>query len=307
MPELDLSFALSVPVLAGQFNRAHLALVGCGGTGSWLAPAVVRTARVLKEQGVTVGVTFVDPDHVEHGNIFRQNFCDAEVGRNKAETLALRFSQAWGLEIRAVPRRFKADDLYLAEDGRHWGQHERQVTVLLGAVDNAAARQTMSQALDGHRAEFDAYGHALWWLDSGNGKTSGQVLLGSTRDPNRLAEAFVLPDRCNALPSPMLQHPELLEARLEELDPSISGLSCEAMAARNAQSLTANQMMAAIAADYLNNLLLTRELRTYATHVDLHSKSMRSKYVTPEAVLAFAAVAATRKAKKKLKANKKKR
>ncbi len=269
---LDLSFAHSIPVMVGAFESAHLCLVGCGGTGSWLAPAVVRVARVLKEKSVAVRVSFIDPDIVEPGNIYRQNFCDAEVGRYKAETLAVRFGAAWGVEVRAIPRRFKASDV------RRNFADDRLVTVMLGAVDNAAARQAMSTALDKHKPQLQ---HALWWLDCGNGKTSGQILLGSTRDPAALANAFILPDRCNALPSPTLQHPELLKARREELDPSLTGLSCEELAARNAQSLSVNQTMAAVAADYLTNLLLTHELRTHATYIDLYSKSMRSQYVTP--------------------------
>ncbi len=296
MPELDLSFAFSKPVRVGAFSHAHLCLVGCGGTGSWLAPAVARVARVLQEQGVVTRVTFVDPDSVEHGNIYRQNFCAAEVGRNKAETLAVRYGQAWGLEIHARPRQFQAREL-----NTRAGWRERQVTVLVGAVDNAAARQELAAALRPCRPDDES----VWWLDCGNGKTSGQVLLGSTFESQALAKAFILPDRCHALPAPTLQHPELLTARPEELDPELTGLSCEELAARNAQSLTANQMMAALAADYLSGLLLTRELRTYATYMDLHAKAMKSKPITPEALAPFVTAAQTAEQKAARKRRKK--
>jgi hypothetical protein len=59
------------------------------------------------------------------------------------------------------------------------------------------------------------------------------------------------------------------------------------MAARNAQSLTVNQMAASIAADYLTGLLLSHDLRCYATYFELASKSVRSKHITPKAISEF--------------------
>ena len=112
------------------------------------------------------------------------------------------------------------------------------------------------------------------------------MLIGSTLKAERLKRAFPLSDRCGALP-PSLQHPELLVPKPEELSPAETGLSCEEMAARNAQSLIVNQMIAAIGADYLVQLVLSRSLIAYATYFDLATMSMRSKYISPEALVAF--------------------
>ncbi len=125
-------------------------------------------------------------------------------------------------------------------------------------------------------------------LPYGNSRRSGQVLIGSTLRPERLKRAFPLPDRCGALPAPSLQHPELLLPKPEELSPAETGLSCEEMVARNAQSLIVNQMIAAISADYLVQLVLSQSLIAYATYFDLATMSMRSRYITPEALAAFA-------------------
>jgi hypothetical protein len=59
------------------------------------------------------------------------------------------------------------------------------------------------------------------------------------------------------------------------------------MATRNAQSLIVNQMIAAIGADYLVQLVLSQSLISYATYFDLATMSMRSKFITPEALAAF--------------------
>jgi hypothetical protein len=95
-----------------------------------------RRYRQLREQGVETQVTLVDPDVVESSNIFRQNFSAAEIGRNKAETLAVRLSAAWGLEIHAQPAPFRSA---MVTDG--YGRF----TVVIGCVDNAAARRQQRQ------------------------------------------------------------------------------------------------------------------------------------------------------------------
>ena len=56
-------------------------------------------------------------------------------------------------------------------------------------------------------------GTDVWWLDAGNGRNSGQVLLGNATRAEHLRGAF---DRergtCRALPAPSLQRPDLLAA-----------------------------------------------------------------------------------------------
>jgi PRTRC genetic system ThiF family protein len=210
----------------------------------------------------------VDPDVVEAKNVFRQNFCDAEVGRRKAETLMQRFSAAWGVPVAAVAAPFEFGALMREGPG---------LTVLVGCVDNAAARQALHQALREHGDT--AY---VWWLDCGNSYTDGQVVLGSAPNLARLGSAFRIPTVCAQLPSPVLVHPNLLVAKAEEL--SDAGLSCEEILARNAQSLTVNQQVAAVAGHYLVELLLTGALKRFATYFDLASGSMRSNYITPEAL-----------------------
>ncbi len=158
-PPIDTSVWKAVPVKVGHLERAHLCLVGTGGTGSWLAPSVARIALQLREQGIDTQVTLVDPDVVERANIFRQNFSAAEIGRNKAETLAMRLSAAWGLEIHAQPAPFRSA---MMADG--YGCF----TVVIGCVDNAAARRTLAETLDQGiwwDSRQDSAPAQRWWVD----------------------------------------------------------------------------------------------------------------------------------------------
>ncbi len=263
---LDPSYALAVPVFPYRAHKLKIILAGCGGSGSWLAPHVARIASEARQRWQRVELVFVDPDVVEDKNIPRQNFVPAELGINKACALAQRYA-VWGTEIQAVPAPY---DPRLASN---WDT----LTVVIGCVDNAAARQSIAQSLEGRTSA------SVWWLDCGNARESGQVLFGSTNQIRALQEAFKLETYCTALPSPALVQPQLLEPLPEE----IAGhtLSCAELAAANAQGLTINGMIACIASDYLVRFLLG-ELRRFATYIDLGSGSARSEYITPERVAA---------------------
>jgi PRTRC genetic system ThiF family protein len=263
---IDLSYARSAKLMLPVSDRLRLCLVGCGGTGSWLAPSVARIARLQRDQGREVEVVFYDHDHVEPKNIPRQHFCDAELGRNKAVTLAARYSAAWGVEIIAVPKRFVGASLQI---------NHNTLTVLIGCVDNAAARREIASRV----AHSDK---PVWWLDCGNDESSGQVIVGSAMEAKPLAGGFTPSCKiCKALPAPSLVAPDLLEARPEELATSM--MSCAEIQMANAQSLAVNQMVAAVATDYLLGLV-NGGLRRFATFFDLLSGSMRSRYITPEEV-----------------------
>ncbi len=264
---LDPSYALAVPVFPCRAHKLRIILAGCGGTGSWAAPHVARIASEARQRWQRVELVFVDPDVVEDKNIPRQNFVPAELGINKACALAQRYA-VWGAEIQALTAPY---DPRLASN---WDT----LTVVIGCVDNAAARQSIAQSL-----ERGGSVPSVWWLDAGNSRESGQVLFGSANQVSALKEAFKLGTYCTALPSPALVQPQLLEPLPEE----IAGhtLSCAELAAVNAQSLVINNNIACIASDYLARFLLG-ELRRFATYIDLGSGSARSEYITPERVAA---------------------
>lgn len=265
---LDLSFANAATLLLPATERWRLILVGCGGTGSWLAPSVIRVASVLQEQGKEVLIWFVDPDHVESKNIPRQNFCHAEMGLNKAATLAFRYGAAWGVGVNAVGKAFDFAGLnVLTRDS---------ITVVIGCVDNAKARQALGKML-GFNSANDP--HRVWWLDCGNAESAGQVLFGSCATSKQMEHAFPGRKICGKLPGPAMVAPDLLKARPEEK--MKSKLSCAEIQLANAQSLAVNQQVAAIASDYLVRIT-HGGLKKFGTWFDLESGSSRSRYITQE-------------------------
>jgi PRTRC genetic system ThiF family protein len=274
--ELDLSYVQALPVLPFQAERIHLFMVGLGGTGSFLARHVACMVSLLRGVGKNVSLTLVDPDIVEAGNIPRQNFCPAEVGRYKAEALAERYARDFGIEIGCLPVPFTPDLARI-----EWNT----LTVLIGAVDNAVARLALDAALEANEILPSSGKIAvprIWWLDLGNGLDYGQVLLGSTNHMEQLSSAFALGalPRCFLLPSPLLQEPKLRERRPEER--ADHHLSCAQLLAANAQAMTINPAMAVLGADYLYRFLITGTLKKFATYLDLPAGTSRSHYITPE-------------------------
>ena len=265
--------------LRDDYALMRLVLIGCGGNGSHLAEAIARVGRLLSDRGQAVEVTFIDPDHVEAGNIPRQNFSEAEIGLNKAQLLALRYSAKWGLTIKALPDYFDKQSFHTYN----------ALTLFIGCVDNAPARAAISKALE--QSDYQR-SPRCWWVDLGNGTETGQVVLGSAVGLRDLESAFSLNNVCTATPSPGLLHPELLDEpqtqRVKRAKPqpllSETPQSCAQLALTNEQMPAVNQMTAAIGAAMLTKLLVARDLKYWASYFDLSTGKQVSLATSPQAI-----------------------
>ena len=164
---LDLSFANAALVLPREFQTLKIYIIGAGGTGSFAAMAIARLCFEIERTGKKVELTIIDPDRVEAGNIPRSNFCAAEIGRFKAQTLATRITMAWGLEIGYINEALNYEK-HIEPDRNSY----KELTVLVGCVDNHAARTEIYRALkESNRNRFREV-PKTWWIDGGNGKSS---------------------------------------------------------------------------------------------------------------------------------------
>lgn len=238
-------------------------LVGCGGTGSHLAMSLARLAAHVRERGgPPLQLCFVDGDRVERTNLGRQLFSAAELGRNKAVTLAGRLNAALGLAIQAVPTMATAELL------RELAPSYQTTGVLVGAVDTAIGRRALHQALAQQQWRL--------WLDVGNEHAWGTVLIGSATERRQLSSACALGGLCTALPAPSLGYPHLLDEQ-----PLIEAETCAPAMRDERQSLMVNQAMAAVAGQYLYQLIVARQITTFETALDLATLTMRSTVITP--------------------------
>lgn len=273
--DIDLSFSEAAVVMPVEYNNLRFIVVGAGGTGSFVVPALARLIFELKQQqNKSAELLIVDPDVVENGNIPRSNFCFAEVGRYKAQTLAERVSMAWGIETSFSCEKFDPDKHLKSSTSDY-----RNLIIIVGCVDNYLARREMHRALDEFRSYSDQ--SRVWWIDGGNGKASGQVLLGSTTKPLKPEQYFTGTSICRALPAPSIQHSDLLKPEKVEVK---SDASCPDRVRLGEQGLNVNQRVAIEMAEMLTSMLLTRTLRRFAVYFDLESGTTRSVYCIPTAV-----------------------
>ena len=263
-----------LPYVVPAMAHVTVALVGCGGTGSHLAQSLARLAAHCRDTAGApeVSLTFIDGDTVEPKNVGRQLFSDADVGTNKAQALAARFSAVFGLRIQAIPHML-AEAVAVRTLPGSYG-------IVIGAVDGAAGRRAITTQLGGISA-------AEWrlWLDCGNHESSGQVCIGSVLTASLLHRSLQA-GICGRLPAPSLLYPELLKDA-----PKRRRADCAAAMQDNAQSLMVNQTMAAIAAQYLYQVIIRRRLTTFRTVVDLETLTMRSDPITARALAAATGIA----------------
>lgn len=242
-------------------------LVGTGGTGSFTALHLARLATVARQR-FGLRLVFVDPDVVEPANIGRQNFCNAEIGQPKALALARRYSLAFGLEIEPVPEKFGAG--MIDHFAPRVGHGQTGLTLIIGAVDNAAARRDIAGALT--REVWRA--GPVWWLDAGNSEHAGQVILGNSPEPEPQLSPL---GHCTALPLPSVAEPGLLA----EPEPTPeAGLSCADLLLIEVQSLMINQAMADWLSVYVYRLLLAHDLDISRTWINQRDGAVRSQGIT---------------------------
>ena len=256
----DALYARSILLPVAKSITIHL--IGCGGIGSWLAPHLARITKLLQEfRHINVRLAFWDYDAVEEKNIFRQNFCEAEIGMNKAETLARRYGTAWGLEIVALPVSFSTDAMYRNNLGDRYG--DSGLPVFITCVDNNKPRLDVAKVCSQYLG---------WWLDCGNLTTAGQVSVGRGLPPRELSP-LRFPSMTTWTPLPTVQFPGILQKEVETHKEAIdySGMSCVDIALVDEQGLSINHVIASTASAMLMKLLVTKDLRHHCSYVSIDS------------------------------------
>lgn len=243
-----------------DFTRVNLTLVGCGGTGSHLASALIAISQALEAKGIGMDMLFVDPDIVEPKNVGRQLFAVADVGKPKAQVLAERLNAAYGTKVGASTRAIANGDA-LVRPGC--------LNVVCGCVDNAAARSVIANQVKEAHSQ-------LWWADMGNDHHSGQIALGNVCDRDRFKGAVAL-GMISSLPAPALVYPDLTQA--PKVKKPKRAPSCAELTQMGEQGLMVNRAMAAYAASLLADFLVQREVKYFALALDLQFGGTRPYYV----------------------------
>ena len=247
--------------MAQNFN---ILVVGCGGTGGFVSEGL---CRLLSKSDIPI--ILIDHDRVEPHNLVRQHFFEGDVGKFKSQALAERLSRQFGRRIGYSVYPY-AHDLIDKEYGDNMVSHMSQ-GIIIGCVDNVEARRTI--------AEHFEYGN--WWIDAGNGYSSGQVLIGNSRNLEYLQEAFnEETHEVVRLPLPTLQLPSLL---IPPTVPVTPPRDCAQAIADEEQSPVINQAMATLVLEFLYRLL-NRKLTWMGVYIDLEAGTLQTVPAEPQTV-----------------------
>jgi len=207
----------------------QIVVIGTGGTGGYVVRDIGRLIYALKEKK-HIGLTLVDGDMVEQKNLIRQNFLEDDIGQNKAEVLAERYSAAYGITIDSVAKMIDCESLrvILGEI-----QREGKIPIVVGCVDNNEARRNIRKAVE------DSH---YYWVDSGNEEKSGQVIMSMT----------------NALTDIRKKIPDVIDLYKEISDPAKDPktvVSCAERAERDIQNIFVNLTAATHVMNFLNVII----------------------------------------------------
>jgi PRTRC genetic system ThiF family protein len=231
----------------------YVHVIGCGGTGSQVLTALAQldcAIRALGHPGLLV--TAVDGDTVSHANVGRQMFYPSDVGHYKSEVLIHRINLALGTRWEARICKLQAGDS-LATD------------IVIGCVDTRAARFAIMRSLE--RGAGMPY-----WLDFGNARDTGQVVLGQVSSDGRTR-------------NPAGKLPHIGELFPEAIDPTLDGTddtpSCSLAEALEKQALFINRAVTVHGMDLLWQLFRHGELTHHGAFINLKSGNVKPIPVDP--------------------------
>ncbi|WP_224962715.1 PRTRC system ThiF family protein [Geomonas subterranea] len=254
-------------------GTVEVALVGCGGNGSIMLTELTKIDKAMRELGHPGGlhVTVFDPDTVSESNIGRQNFYAPDRGLNKAVVLVDRVNKCCGVDWKAVPDYFPPKD----EQGRYY-----RPDIIIGCVDTRKARRQIA-----------AYAsRASYWLDLGNGLSTGQVILG---EPLRVSE--IPSTRPMRLPTVVDLYPDLLDESIPEDDIP----TCSLAEALERQDLFVCRSVVTFAANLLWNLFRKGGVDNHGHFINLDSGMVTALPVDPEVWARFKPLPAKKPRKKR--------
>lgn len=229
----------------------QVAIVGVGGTGSYLAQGL---AKMVAGYRLQVEVVLIDPDTIEAKNCARQNFLAYEIGQPKAEALAFRLNQQYGVDFGALVDRGE----------KHFSRVASASMLLVTCVDSVEARKP-----------FKDFGP---WLDLGNGVETGQAIYGTTVNrPDLAAEAkkWAKSPTVGWLPGPYLV------AGMAKLKSKPAAPSCADHPFAE-QGCFANEWSAQAGLTILHQLLVKGELTTPQISFDTACGRMVPGFVTKD-------------------------
>ena len=177
---------------------------------------------------------------MQEKNLLRQNYLPQDIDKNKAEVMASRHSRAFGVNINYVPEMF---DAYEKESSG-------KKRIIVGCVDNNKARREIARYVSKIWDSF-ASNKDIYWIDAGNEKKTGQVIVGSKfiQDVTDL-------------------YPEILISAYD----SVEQVSCADRMLQDEQNMFVNLTSSNLILNYIKNIVLDIPMVSHGTVFNIDNK-----------------------------------
>ena len=233
------------PYLLNPQHPITVKVVGVGGTGSHILAGLAAMDYNLRALGhMGLSVIAYDPDDVSITNPGRQKFLPSDISRNKATVLIERINRSYGTHWGSVPAKY--DQLAVSSRG---------CNILITCPDKGKTRKEIAGWMNtlNTKKQYEPFDHFFYWLDIGNAKNTGQIVLGSREIAQPTSQYETVKRLSNIVD---------LYPNLASFDKDDQGPSCSSMEALNRQGLYINTLMATFGLDLLWTLL--RESRIFS-------------------------------------------
>jgi len=241
--------------LINSVNPITVTMVGAGGTGSELVNKLARMNHAMLKLGQQgLKLQLVDDDIVTEANAGRQLFTESDIGYNKASVLISRINRFYGFAWKAIPSRILNVDQVIAHRNN----------ILITCVDKAVTRKLFARGVgkypnNSNYAQPQRTGY--YWLDTGNDRDTGQVILGTINSIEQPESEYETADR---LPNVVEEFPDMKDSKND-------GPSCSLAEALEQQDLTINNMVASWAYSLLWSMLNRYYLEYRGVFINLNT------------------------------------
>ncbi|MCE7044435.1 PRTRC system ThiF family protein [Dyadobacter sp. CY312] len=163
--------------LLSPTNPITVNLIGAGGTGSRVLTALAEMNHSLNALGhAGLYVRMFDDDVITHANLGRQRFAVSELGLKKTVARINNINRFFGTNWKSVPYQFSQENLQRFNSFVC-------ANIFISCVDSVSARMQIAELLkslaDSSTQHRD---RPFYWMDYGNSKSTGQVILSTIGD-----------------------------------------------------------------------------------------------------------------------------
>ena len=256
---MSTTFNATIQQTATTYHEAHeyvqnpihpltVCLIGAGGTGCRMLTHLALMNQALIGLGRKgLHVTVYDDDIVSASNIARQLYSPSDIGLPKSAVIVQRTNRFYGTDWR-----YKVERITGAVPGN----------IIITCVDTKSARRVVERSTFGTRRRMDVHEEQnLYWLDCGNSKDTGQVILSTRYKCLKGSKQY--------LPGPSELYPRIFKGK-EDNAPS-----CSVAEALAQQDLFINPTIALIGAQLLFRLINERRVDNQGAFVNLSTLAVR--------------------------------